>query len=255
RGDTLRGLFAFVLMLGIVAGVPYALIRVVGNPIEGLRGGGRDLLNLHTQVEVRFVLYIVVCVVWLAWAQLVTCLLAEFVAGVRGSGLPWRVPFAAAAQQDFARRLITAVLLLSTAGHGLQSAPAPSGGAVDRPAAATASVANALQQVANDAVSQADAAARQASAAVSAGLSPVSTPPGRAVKQYVVMPPQGRHHDSLWDIAERFLGSGVRYREIFELNKGRLQPDGDRLTLENLIRPGWTLILPADARGEELVEI
>jgi len=254
RGDTLRGLVAFLLMLGIVVGVPAALVLVVGNPIAGIRGQGRDLLHLHTQVEIRFVLYIVVCVVWLAWAQLVSCLLAEFVAGVRGSGLPWRVPFAAAAQQDFARRLVTAVLLLATAGRGLQSAPAPSG-AADRPAAAAASVADAVQQVANAAVGQADAAARQASAAVSAGLVPIGSVRGRAVKQYVVMPPQGRHHDSLWDIAERYLGSGVRYREIFELNKGRLQPDGDRLTLESLIRPGWTLVLPGDARGEGVIEV
>jgi hypothetical protein len=252
--DAVRGVFAVILMLGIVAGVPAALVLVVGNPIAGLRGQGRDLLDLHTQVEVRFVLYLVVCVVWLAWAQLVTCLLAEFVAGVRGSGLPWRVPFAAAAQQDFARRLITAVLLLATAGRGLQSAPAPSA-AADRPAAATASVAGALRQVATAAVGQADAAARQADAAVTTGLGPLRAPPGRPVKQYVVMPPQGRHHDSLWDISERYLGSGVRYREIFELNKGRRQPDGDRLTLESLIRPGWTLILPADARGDGVIEV
>ena len=38
------------------------------------------------------------------------------------------------------------------------------------------------------------------------------------------MPPQGRHHDGLWDISERYLGSGIRYREVFDLNKGRLQP-------------------------------
>src|SRR6266508_5581769 len=114
RGDALRGLLASVLMLAIVVGVPVALLIVVGNPVAGIRGRGGDLLSLRSQVEVRFVLYIVVCVVWLAWAQLVTCLLAEFVAGVRGSGLPWRVPFAAAAQQDVARRLVTAVLLLAT---------------------------------------------------------------------------------------------------------------------------------------------
>src|ERR1700710_786931 len=69
------------------------------------------------------------------------------------------------------------------------------------------------------------------------------------------MPPQGRHHDSLWDISERYLGSGIRYREVFELNQGRLQPDGSKLTLESLIRPGWTLVLPADARGAGLIEI
>ncbi|NAZ83713.1 hypothetical protein GTR02_18020, partial [Kineococcus sp. R8] len=66
---------------------------------------------------------------------------------------------------------------------------------------------------------------------------------------YQVQPPHGRHHDCLWDIAERTLGDPLRYAEIFELNKDRVQPDGSRLVDADLIRPGWTLLLPADAAG------
>ena len=105
-----------------MVGIPAALVVVVGNPIPEIP---RDPLG--GQVPIEFVLDVIVCIVWLAWAQLVSCLIVELVAGVRGSGLPWRVPFAAAAQQDLARRLVTAVLLLATAGHGLQSAHAPAG--------------------------------------------------------------------------------------------------------------------------------
>jgi hypothetical protein len=248
--DTLRGLLAGLLMLAIVGGIPVVLILVVGNPIPELPK------SLSDQVPVRFILKVIVCIVWLAWAQLVSCLLAEVVAGVRGSGIPRRVPFAAGAQQDFARRLVTAVLLLATAGQGLHSAPAPNSAGA-RPAAATASVGGALAQVGSAAVGQADAAARQANAALQGRVDATQAGAlhGRAVKEYIVMPPQGRHHDSLWDIADRYLGSGIRYKEIFALNEGRIQPDGDRLTLESLIRPGWTLILPADAHGEGLIEV
>jgi nucleoid-associated protein YgaU/DNA-binding SARP family transcriptional activator len=54
--------------------------------------------------------------------------------------------------------------------------------------------------------------------------------------------------DSLWDIAEEHLGDGHRYREVFDVNVGRPQLDGDALIDPSLIEPGWTLDLPdADA--------
>ncbi|MBB0231183.1 BTAD domain-containing putative transcriptional regulator, partial [Streptomyces calidiresistens] len=77
---------------------------------------------------------------------------------------------------------------------------------------------------------------------------------GDASKYYRIQPPEGRHHDTLWGIAERHLGDGLRYKEIYELNRDRVQPDGSRLTEASLIRPGWILEMPADATGGELVE-
>ena len=47
-------------------------------------------------------------------------------------------------------------------------------------------------------------------------------------------------------------GRPARYREIFALNHGRQQPDAQTLTEASLIRPGWILLLPADARGPGL---
>ncbi|MBN9620690.1 MAG: hypothetical protein J0H43_13325, partial [Actinobacteria bacterium] len=68
-------------------------------------------------------------------------------------------------------------------------------------------------------------------------------------KYYVVQPPHGRRYDSLWDIAERTLHDPLRYKEIFALNKDRVQADGRKLVDANLIMPGWQLRLPADASG------
>ena len=65
----------------------------------------------------------------------------------------------------------------------------------------------------------------------------------------MVQPPVGRFHQSLWEIAQQYLGDGRRYREIFELNSGLVQPDGSKLTSASLIRPGWVLHMPRDARG------
>ena len=54
--------------------------------------------------------------------------------------------------------------------------------------------------------------------------------------------------DSLWRIAERELGSGFRWREIYRLNEGRQFSEGRSLTDPHLIYPGWVLELPD--RGE-----
>jgi nucleoid-associated protein YgaU len=53
-----------------------------------------------------------------------------------------------------------------------------------------------------------------------------------------------RDGDTLWDIARDHLGNPEHYREIFDLNRGRPQPDGGRLQMPDLIRPGWHLELP-----------
>lgn len=271
RGDTVRGLFATVIMLAVAAGLPVLLILFFGNPLPDTPSGQSFA---DTIGSAEFLLDVIACIVWLAWGQFTACLIVELVAGVRGSGLPRRVPLAGA-QQDIARRLVTAVLLLATASQGLHSAPRPGGGGpADRPAVAISSTIGTPGQQSHSATGgeHHDSAAFTSrtgghdqghSVQQHGGAERADTPHATAhqdrraglTKEYIVMPPQGRHHDSLWDIADRYLGSGIRYKEIFELNQGRPQPDGQQLSLESLIRPGWTLILPADAHGEGLIEV
>ena len=64
---------------------------------------------------------------------------------------------------------------------------------------------------------------------------------------YVVQPPRHGQHETLWSIAEQHLGDPLRWHEIAALNLGRTQPDGRRMTDPHWIRPGWELLLPADA--------
>jgi len=69
------------------------------------------------------------------------------------------------------------------------------------------------------------------------------------VRYYIVPPVQGGTRAYLVGIAAETLGSGSRHMEIFNLNKGRLQPGGARMESPDAVGPGWILILPADARG------
>ncbi|MFI7601906.1 LysM peptidoglycan-binding domain-containing protein [Actinoplanes sp. NPDC049681] len=77
--------------------------------------------------------------------------------------------------------------------------------------------------------------------------------PSEPVKYYVVRSEYRGEPEFLYEIAERFLGDGERYREIFKLNKGRLQPDGGRVTDPGELDTGWILRLPADAKGDGVV--
>jgi DNA-binding SARP family transcriptional activator len=56
--------------------------------------------------------------------------------------------------------------------------------------------------------------------------------------------------DSLWRIAERELGDGHRWQELFAANQGRRMPDGQLLRDAGLILPGWQLLLPAPDRAD-----
>ncbi len=234
-GDVLAGFFAVVALLALTIGVPLGLIMVFGVPVHGLPG----LSVLTHQLDIFAILKLLSVLVWLAWLQLVFCVIAEIRAAARNTGMPARVPLAGGTQA-VVHRLVTAALLLFTASavlspafaHSAPRAPhAISAPAVHRSPGGT-------PQVMQDArppqlVGQPEVAQQQP----------------RIEKVYVVKPPAGRYHESLWEIAQNHLGDGRRYREIFELNSSRVQPDGTKLTIASLIRPGWVLLMPRDAHG------
>ncbi|MFC8277582.1 hypothetical protein ACFUJR_34625 [Streptomyces sp. NPDC057271] len=77
---------------------------------------------------------------------------------------------------------------------------------------------------------------------------------GEKVKYYVVTTQSNGEPEFLFSIAEKVLGDGNRYNEIFELNKGRAQPGGAVMRNATSIAPGWILQLPADAKGPGVQE-
>lgn len=57
--------------------------------------------------------------------------------------------------------------------------------------------------------------------------------------------------DHLWGIAERFLGDGFRWVEIWKLNQQRTMTDGRTFVDPNLIYAGWQLELPQEVGSAE----
>ncbi|WP_228011075.1 BTAD domain-containing putative transcriptional regulator [Nonomuraea phyllanthi] len=223
-GDVLAGIASLIVLVALVGGVPYALLTFVGPPIAP------ELLDLDVltgRVGPSTVVAVLVLLVWLAWFQLFLCVLVEVYAGVRRVGMPARVPFSGGTQA-LANKLVGAVLLLFTTGAMVaplvKLAPPPA------PHPVTA-------------------------VAYSAPVVEKAPEAQKTKKVYVVQPPHGRHHESLWEIAEKCLGDGRRYPEIYRLNQAKEQPDGTRLRMADLIRPGWVLDMPDDAKHTNVVPV
>ncbi|MFJ4975711.1 BTAD domain-containing putative transcriptional regulator [Streptomyces coeruleorubidus] len=255
-GDFVKAFLAFVALAVLLVGVPGALATQIGWPLPS---GVPSLDWLQQEITVDTFLNILTVVVWLAWAQFTACVLVEMKAALSGVGVPGRVPGAGPSQM-LARQLVAALLLVgATAASfapGLSQLGQSGYDANQKPAAAAAQQTPGLfAQQQEQAADTAAALAEQASHAASHADAGGSTAKQGDTKYYRIQPPEGRHHDSLWEIAERHLGDGRRYKEIFELNKDRVQPDGSKLSEASLIRPGWIMEMPGDARGGELVEM
>jgi hypothetical protein len=233
-GDVLAGVLAVAALAALTVGVPFALVTIFGLPIPHTVP---SLSVLTHQLDVFAVLKVLMVAVWLAWIQLVCCVVVEIRAAVRNAGMPARVPLAGGTQM-MVHRLVTAALLLVTATSVLAPAFAHHATSVPpRPVAVTAAAVPAYIAPGQQAPHPGPAGQAQED-----HRAPVE-------KIYVVKPPVGRYHESLWEIAQNHLGDGRRYREIFEMNKDRVQPDGSMLTISSLIRPGWILHMPRDAYG------
>lgn len=237
---------AWFLLGCLVAGAPLGLAYLIGWPLSGMHvphGLPRHPWTAHTLARCGALL------AWGLWAQFTACVVVEIRSVRTGVERPSRVP-GAGASRTVARALIAVALTAGISGV--------SGAAMAGPAHVSAVVA-AVSVGGDSSIPVSGAATRAPSHEARQDVAPPVVPAAAAQtlaapKFYLVQPPRGRQHDSLWDIAQRYLGDGHRYGEIYALNEGRLQPDGSVLKLAGVIRPGWILALPADAQGPGLAD-
>ena len=249
-----RSLGSAALLLLIVVGVPAALLWLDGAPRIPTSLPTRE--QLTATISSEQVLSVLVWVAWLAWLQFTICVLVELRSALSGMGMPARVPLSGPSQR-FARTLVASVLILmTTVGPASAMAHAPTLFEQGSGTVAVATVAAPEATGAEQTPPPAQDAGTVVTVTYRLGDLELGAAEGAALlgqKVYVVQPPEGRYHDNLWDVAERSLGDGRRYQEVFELNKGRAQPDGNELSLARLIYPNWLLVMPEDAIGVERV--
>lgn len=242
---------AVLALAVLMGGVPVGLWLWQGPPPYPTGLPSRDDLTQPLTFDALVVVLLVV--VWLAWLQFAVCVVVEAASLLRGGGLPRPVPLSGASQA-LARALVGTVLVGASIIGSAGAASADDGGrgthreatVAVQESGTTADVPGRPMQVAPDFV--APTLYTETKQELSEAASQVL---GRKI--VTVKPPEGRYHHNLWDIAEEHLGDGRRWKEIFELNKGRPQPDGGELVIGRLIQPGWVLVLPDDAVGADPV--
>ncbi|MEU0511605.1 BTAD domain-containing putative transcriptional regulator [Amycolatopsis sp. NPDC006125] len=204
-GRAVRGLLAAVLLAALVAGLPWALIHGVGWPLPDHLPSLDEIGSvLMAPMTSKFLLDAIACLAWLLWLMFVIDVAACTLDVARGARWP-----DLRIQSGPVRRVATVLvgtLLIAVLGRTATAAPTPAGHAPI--------VAAAVHQ-------------------------PV---PESATER--VRAPEAGVHDSLWRIAQRRLGDGNRWPEIWTLNQGSTQPGGRLLTNPDLIHPGDLLRLP-----------
>ncbi|SDO16080.1 LysM peptidoglycan-binding domain-containing protein [Geodermatophilus sp. DSM 45219] len=220
--DLLRRLIAGVLLAAAVAGVPIALWELGGAYLPDELPSWEQVTTVLSGPDTgALFLGLLVVIGWVAWVCFTLSVAVELASQLRGRP-PMRLPGLAAPQQ-MAGLLVAAVLGV---GSGpLLAAPALAGPPV---------------------VAEQPVGHEEPPPAPAPPVEPRPTGPAAAGPTYTVAP-----RDTLGRIAARYLGDWTRFEEILELNRGRPQPDGALLTDPGLIRPGWTLVLPPDARLPE----
>ncbi|WP_284747702.1 LysM peptidoglycan-binding domain-containing protein [Amycolatopsis sp. RTGN1] len=205
---------ALTLLSGLCAGLPWALVQFIGWPLPDHLPTAAELGGVLTApLSTSLLLDVLACGAWLLWGAF----LVELAGCVRDLVF-------AAGRPDLSRmgsplRRVAAVLIAAVVVSFVsRSALAASGG----------------------------------SSGVQAGVSSSAT--ARSVvgdvaeEVEVVRPPCDGVHDSLYRIAQRRLGDGDRWPDIWRLNTMSTQPGGRTLTSPSLIHPGDQIHLPPTTR-------
>lgn len=214
-----KALLALVGLAALVVVPPTLLAVLIGSPIPS------DLFATTTLGSTAIV-QLLSLLVWALWGQTLWCIVVEIFASFRSTSLV-RAPGTFGFQQQAVRVLVAAIAaaFVITPGAGTE-ALAETG---SKPTTTSHSTHQSTRDLMTHSRSGDVPEARQDNARAGDPISMTRVERG----------------DTLWSLAERHLGSGERWHEIATLNRGRVMSDGRVFRSEDVIVPGWELILPA----------
>lgn len=231
-GRIVRGLFAATVLTALVGGLPWALVHFVGWPLPDYVPTWDELQAvLLAPMTPEFLIDVLACVLWLLWTRFTFDVVAAIPDMIRATSWPRhsrRGPLHAVAG------VLVGAVVVSVLSSRTTTSTTPAK------------------------VAAAEFAASEPTPAAVALYSPTprtATSSHPAGSTEIVRHPEHGVHDSLWRIAERCLGDGARWPEIWTLNKNTAQIDGRMFTTPNLIYPGWELQLPVPTTNKPDIPI
>ncbi|MDX3192923.1 BTAD domain-containing putative transcriptional regulator [Streptomyces sp. MN03-5084-2B] len=233
-GRAARGLLAATLLAALVAGLPAALSYGVGWPLPDHVPSLDEIgAVLMAPMSTHVLLDTLACLAWLLWLVFVIDVAACALDIAQGARWPHL-----RRQRGPVRRIaavLVGTLLIAVLGRTATAAPAAPAGAA-RPGPNTSLVATAPSRTIP--ITTIPIAGEHTAAPLTEHRA--SAEPGTER----VRPPVHGVYDSLWRVAQRCLGDGDRWPEIWALNEGSTQPGGRVLTNPHRIHPGDLLRLP-----------
>lgn len=219
----LTGLLALTGLVAIIAGVPWLLTHLAGNPFASVPTWGQITGALSRPDDGTLLVTLFTIAAWIGWAGFTVSVLTQLVLQLSRVRAP---RFTGLIAPSLAGRMVAAVLAL---------------GALSTVGLASATAANATTTtVTSSTTTPADAA------------SDVTTTPATiTVTQQVPTQVTVEAGDTLWGIAEDEYGQGQDWPRIYEANQGAPQAGGV-LDDPDLIQPGLTVTIPGKSTTIEV---